>query len=98
MEEVDVGLGTDNIQMISEGMIEVVVGPDRVQELIPIRDRIRCYKCREYDHFAKDSPTLQVEKEAGQIQQMYNMDKEQTMLNVLATNTYDNLNRINSVD
>ena len=29
---------------------------------------------------------------------MYNMDKEQTMLKVLATDSYDNLNRINSVD
>ena len=25
-------------------------------------DRIICYKCREYDYFAKDCPTLQVEK------------------------------------
>ena len=22
------------------------------------RDRSRCYKCREYDHFAKDCPTM----------------------------------------
>ena len=29
---------------------------------------------------------------------MYNMDKQQTVLKVLATDTYDNLNRINSVD
>ena len=44
------------------------------------RDRIRCYKCREYDHFAKDCPTSKIEKEAEQIQEMYNMDKEQTAL------------------
>ena len=44
------------------------------------RDRIRCCKCREYDHFAKDYPTLKVEKESEQMQQMYNMDKEQTTL------------------
>ena len=29
---------------------------------------------------------------------MYNMDEEQTALKVLATDTYDSLNRINSVD
>ena len=41
------------------------------------RDRIRCYKCREYDHFAKDCPT-KIEKETDQIQQMFSLDEEQT--------------------
>ena len=36
LEEVGVGLGTDNIQMISVGMIEVVVDLDQVQELVLI--------------------------------------------------------------
>ena len=62
------------------------------------RDRIRCFKCREYDHFTTDCPTLQIEKEPEQIQHMYNMNEEQTALKVLATDTYDNLNRINSAD
>ena len=62
------------------------------------RDRIRCYKCREYDHFAKECPTSKVEKESEQIQQMYNMDEEQTALKLLATDTYDSLNRINSTE
>ena len=31
------------------------------------RDRIRCFKCREYDHLAKDCPNLQTEKEPEQI-------------------------------
>ena len=44
------------------------------------RDRIRCYKCREYDHFAKDCPTSQAEKGSEQMQQMYNMDEDQTAL------------------
>ena len=51
------------------------------------RDRTRCYKCREYDHFAKNCPTLQTEKGSEQIQQMYNMDEEQTALKVLVTYT-----------
>ena len=62
------------------------------------RDKIRCYKCREYDYFSKDCPTSQIEKESEQIQQMYNIDEEQTAFKGLATDTYDNLNRINSVD
>ena len=32
------------------------------------RDRIRCYKCREYDHFAKDCLTSKLEKETEQMQ------------------------------
>ena len=62
------------------------------------RDRIRCYKCGEYDHFPKDCPTLQVEKESDQIQQVNNTDEEKTALKSLAADTYDNLNRVNSVD
>ena len=31
------------------------------------RDRIRCYKCREYDHFTKDCPTSEEEREIEQI-------------------------------
>ena len=62
------------------------------------RDRIRCYKCREYDHFTKDCPTFKVEKESEQIQQMFNMDEEQTALKLLVTDTYDSLNKINSID
>ena len=75
-------------------MIEVIVGLDQAQELVLI-DRIKCFKCREYDHVAKDCPTAKVEKKSEQIQQMYNMDEEQAMLKLLATDTYYIFNRIN---
>ena len=52
------------------------------------RDGIGCFKCREYDHFAKDCPTSQTEKEPEQIQQMYNLDKDKTTLKVLAADTW----------
>ena len=52
------------------------------------RDRIRCYKCREYDHFAKDCPTSREDRELEQLQQMLNLDDEQTSLKLLATNTH----------
>ena len=47
------------------------------------KDRIRYYKCQEYDHFVKDCPTSKLEKETKQVQQMYNMDEEQTSLKIL---------------
>ena len=62
------------------------------------RDRIGCYKCREYDHFSKDCPSSREEREIEQLQQMLNIDDEETLLKPLATNTHDNLNSISSED
>ena len=44
------------------------------------RDRIRCFKCREYEYFAKECPTRQASRETEQTQQMFNMDEDQTIL------------------
>ena len=44
------------------------------------RDRIRCFECREYDHFMRECPTRQASREAEQIQKMFNMDKDQMIL------------------
>ena len=59
-------------------------------------DRIRCYKCSDHNHFAKEYLTSKVEKESDQVQQMSNMDEEQTTLKLLVTDTYDSFNRINN--
>ena len=45
------------------------------------RDWIRCYNCREYDHFGRDCPTSREERDLEQLQQMLNLKaKEQTHL------------------
>ena len=62
------------------------------------RDRIKCCKSREYDQFMKDCPTSKEERMIEQIQQMFNLDEEQTSLKTLATDTYDRLNKINSLE
>ena len=62
------------------------------------RDRIICYKCREYDHFMEDCPTAKEERDIEQIEQMFNLDKEQTSLKTLATVTCHNHNKINSLE
>ena len=41
------------------------------------RDRIRCYNCREYDHFARDCPTSKEERALEQLQQMLNLEEEE---------------------
>ena len=80
-------------------MIEVVVGVEQVQELVPIETELDAInKCREYDHFGKDCPTTKIEKEEEQIQQMYYMDEEKPTLKLLATDIYDSLNKINLID
>ena len=59
-------------------------------------DRIRCYKCREYDHFTKDCPTSREKRELEQLQQMLNLEDEHISLKSLVTNTWDNFNGVNS--
>ena len=41
------------------------------------RDRIRCYNCREYDHFARDCPTSREERDLEQLQHMLNLEEEE---------------------
>ena len=54
LEEVGVGLGTDNIRKNDKSSSSRSGSDSRASTN---RDRIRCYKCREYYHFAKNCPT-----------------------------------------
>ena len=40
------------------------------------RDRIRCYACREYDHFMRDCPNSREERDLEQLQHMLNMEEQ----------------------
>ena len=40
------------------------------------RDRIRCFACREYDHFARDCPNSTEERDLEQLQHMLNMEQQ----------------------
>ena len=56
------------------------------------RDRIRCYNCREYDHFTKDCPTSREERDIDQLQQMLNLEEEEQthLLNSTQYNPIEN--------
>ena len=41
------------------------------------RDRIRCYVCREYDHFARDCPNSREERDLEHLQHMLNMEEQE---------------------
>ena len=41
------------------------------------RDRIRCYSCREYDHFTRDCPTSREERDLDQLHQVLNLEAEE---------------------
>ena len=43
--------------------VQANVDSDQDPELDMNRDKIHCYKCREYNHFARDCPTSTEEKE-----------------------------------
>ena len=62
------------------------------------RDRIRCFKCREYDHFTRECLTRQASREVEQIQQMFNMDKDQTILQTPLMDTDKDKQTITSVE
>ena len=53
------------------------------------RDRIRCFECREYDHFARECLTKGEKREIEQIQQMFNLDNEQTLTQTSLINIKD---------
>ena len=55
------------------------------------RDRIRCFECREYDHFARECPTRQENRETEQIEQMFNLDEDQTILQIPLMDTEDDI-------
>ena len=40
------------------------------------RDRIRCYSCKEYDHFMRNCTKSRDERNLEQLQQMFNMEEE----------------------
>ena len=83
MKEVGVCLEKGNIQAISEKNDRSDSNSRLKSGSRPstITFRIRCYKCREYDHFINDCPKMtREERETEQIQQMFNLDKEQTTL------------------
>ena len=40
------------------------------------RDRIRCYACREYDHFVRDCLNSREERDLEQLQHMLNMEEQ----------------------
>ena len=67
-----------------------MVGLGQDQEQVQT-DRIRCFECREYDHFARECPTRQENRETEQIQQMFSLDNGQTILQTLLIDTEDDV-------
>ena len=62
------------------------------------RDRIRCFECREYDHFARECQSRQASREEEQIQQMFNMDEDQTILQTPLMDTDEDEQTITPVE
>ena len=57
---------------------------------------VRCFKCGEYDHFADNCPNTDMDKESEHIQQLYNLDENQTSLQILVPDAYEDLIRASS--
>ena len=62
------------------------------------RDRITCFECQEYDHFPRDWPITQADREAETIQQMFNMDEQQTLLQTPLIDTNQARQSVNTIE
>ena len=93
MAEVEIGTGLKKGHFLE---ILVAIETIGVQAIVcPDQDQGKAWieKCREYDDFTRNCPTSREEREL-ELQQMLNLDDEQTSLKPLMTNTHDSLNRI----
>ena len=64
--------------MVTTGIeVPVTVDQDQDLKLLLIGYRIRCYNCREYDHFVRDCPNSREERDLEQLQQMLNLKAEE---------------------
>ena len=90
LEEVDVGLRKDSIQVILVEMAEVVIiGQDQVQEPVLTETELDALSVGNMIILLKPVQIHKQKKKSEQIQQMNNLDEEQTTLKVLATDMYD---------
>ena len=79
-----IGKGVDHLK----GRVEiweiveawVTVDPGQVLEQVQTEIELDVSNVRKYDHFARECPTRQASRETEQIQQMFNMDEDQTIL------------------
>ena len=59
---------------------QVTVGPGQVLEQVQTEIELDVFECREYSHFARECLTRQLSRETEQIQKMFNMVEDQTIL------------------
>ena len=64
------------------------------------KDRIKCYNCREYDHFARDCATSREERDMDQLQPMLNLEEEEQthLLNGTQSNPVESFKLMNGSD
>ena len=59
------------------------------------RHRIRCYACREYDHFVRDCPNSREERDLEQLQHMLNMEEQDYRSLSIPSSDEDNRSPLN---
>ena len=82
--EVGTGLGNNHFQEIFGGNRTRSMSNSRLRSgsrASTNRDRILCYNCREYDHFARDCPTSREERDIDRLQQMLNLGRTNSFTN-----------------
>ena len=97
--EVEIGTGLEKghfletLVMIETIGVQAIVGPGQGQGQVQIETESDVTSVGNMIIFAKDCPASREERELEQLQQMHNLDGEQTSLKSLTTDTHDNLNK-----
>ena len=81
MITIEIGIGQEEghlqeITVVAEIEAQAIVDQNQGLELIQIGTGIRCYKCREYDHFMRECPNFREERNLEQLQQLLNMEEQ----------------------
>ena len=84
--EEGVGHLEDRIEVEGMREVQVIIGLGQVLEQAQIGIEFNAFVCRVYDHFAQECPVRlagHTSRETEQIQQMFNMNEDQTLLQTL---------------
>ena len=97
LTRLQVGEEIERFQETLEERSEVAVGQDQNQRQVK-REKIRCFRCKEYDYFAKDCAIMKVAEkdQLDKMKQLMDTEELNCKLKLFARETYKSLIKADS--